>query len=229
VFGTLYSQVALKTLAAFPTADAVLSASDAAIATMIHEACRSRSAAWAQQLREAARRNPMRTADVPHQVFGLRLYTRMIAEYQAHLTVVDAEIEAVVRDIEACRLIQSIPGIGVTLAATIIAELGEITRFDHPKRLVAFAGVDPSVRESGDFKATVNRITKRGSSRLRHALFVAALRGLGKSGSKRVQAIYQAKRAVGTPHKVALVACIYKLLHWIYAVLTRRVAFVDIV
>lgn len=71
------------------------------------------------------------------------------------------------------RQIKSIPGIGEKIAATIISEIGEIDRFDHPKKLVAFAGVDPSVFESGKFTATKNRITKRGSSRLRHALYMA--------------------------------------------------------
>jgi transposase len=59
------------------------------------------------------------------------------------------------------------------IAATIISEIGEIDRFNHPKKLVAFAGIDPSVFESGTFKGTLNRITKRDSSRLRHALFMA--------------------------------------------------------
>ena len=43
-----------------------------------------------------------------------------------------------------------------------------------------------------------------------------------------MQAFYQAKRAAGKPYKVAVVACINKLLHWIYAVLTRREAFADV-
>ncbi len=188
--------------------------------------------AWAaekaQQLQAAAERNPLRTADLPHQAFSLRLSSQLIAEHQAHLATLDREIDALVQDIEACQLIQSIPGIGTTLAATIIAEIGEMGRFADPKKLVAFAGVDPRVHQSGQFTATVNRITKRGSSRLRHALFVAAMCGLRKLGSKRMQAVYQAKRAAGKPHKVALVACINKLLHWIYAIVTRRQAFVDI-
>ncbi len=232
VFGALYSQVSLKTLAAFPTAQAVLSAADATVAQTIRDACPSRSADWAAtkagRLRDAAERNPVRTADVPHQAFSLRLYIRMMGEYQAHLKALDAEIAGLAQDIEACRLIQSIPGIGSTLAATIIAEIGEITRFDNARKLVAFAGVDPRVHESGQFKATVNRITKRGAYRLRHALFLAVLCSLRAAGSKRLQAFYHTKRAAGKPHKVVVVACINKLLRWIYTVLTRREAFVDI-
>lgn len=57
-------------------------------------------------------------------------------------------------------IIQSIPGIGEKIAATIISEIGEIERFNHPKKLVAFAGIDPSVYSSGRFTASINRITK---------------------------------------------------------------------
>ena len=62
---------------------------------------------------------------------------------------------------------------GEKIAATIISEVGEINRFTSSNKLVAFAGIDPSVFESGKFRATQNRITKRGSSRLLHALYTA--------------------------------------------------------
>lgn len=76
-----------------------------------------------------------------------------------------------VKSIEESKIIQSIPGIGEKIAATIISEIGEIERFNHPKKLVAFSGLDPHIFESGTFKGTYNRITKRGSSRLRQALY----------------------------------------------------------
>ena len=77
------------------------------------------------------------------------------------------------KEIEENNIIKSIPSIGEKIVATIISEIGEIDRFNDPKKLVAFAGVDPSVFKSGEFSATKNRITKRGSSRLRHALYMA--------------------------------------------------------
>ncbi len=228
----LFSRVSLQTLRALPTAEAVLSVTVADVTDTVRQACPSRSARWAAEkadlLREAAKRNPLRTAWLPSHVFSLRLYIQMILEYQAHLAELDRQIDTLSQEIEVCQLIQSIPGIGDTIAPTIVAEIGEIARFDHPKKLVAFAGVDPRVHASGQFVASINRITKRGSSRLRRALYLAALAGLRKSGSKRLQAFYKAKRAAGKPHKVALVACINKLLHWIYAILTRREGFVDV-
>jgi transposase len=87
-----------------------------------------------------------------------------------NLSKLEDEIDALAKSIEEYKIIQSIPGIGEKIAATIISE---IDRFNHPKKLVAFAGIDLSVSESGTFKGTLNQITKRGSSRLRHALYMA--------------------------------------------------------
>jgi transposase len=93
----------------------------------------------------------------------------MLLEYQKHLSRLENKIDALAKEIEEYKIIQSIPVIGEKIAATIISEIGEIDRFNHPKKLVAFAGIDPSIYESGRFKDTENRITKRSSSRLRHA------------------------------------------------------------
>ncbi|WP_264158156.1 transposase [Psychrobacillus glaciei] len=98
---------------------------------------------------------------------------------------------------------------------------------------VAFAGIDPSVFESGTFKGTLNRITKRGSSRLRHALYMAvksAIRDSRKKKTtdeliprnKRLREFYDKKREEGKPFKVAVIACANKLLHWIYALLKNN-------
>ena len=105
VFGYLFSQVSLRTLLVYPTADTVLAASDTAITDTIRRACPSRPAAWAaakaQQLIAAAHRNPLRTADLPHQAFSLSLYIQMIAEYQAHLRALDGDPHAGHRSVSA--------------------------------------------------------------------------------------------------------------------------------
>ncbi|SFM75783.1 Transposase IS116/IS110/IS902 family protein [Psychrobacillus psychrodurans] len=72
----------------------------------------------------------------------------------------EIRIVTLANELEDYRIVQSIPGVGEKIAATIISEIGEIDRFSHPKKLVAFAGVDPSVHSSGKFTATTNLITK---------------------------------------------------------------------
>lgn len=103
----------------------------------------------------------------------MEMHIKLILEYKEHLSKLKLEIDALVKEIEEYKIIQTIPGIGEKIVATILSEIGEINRFNHPKKLVAFVGVDSSVFDSGRFTATKNRITKRGSSRLRHALFMA--------------------------------------------------------
>jgi transposase len=70
-----------------------------------------------------------------------------------------AERDDLAKEVEEYDLIKSIPGIREMIEATIISGIGEIERCSHPKKLVAFAGIDPSVFESGKFRATINRIT----------------------------------------------------------------------
>jgi hypothetical protein len=60
-------------------------------------------------------------------------------------------------------------------------------------------------------------------------LYLAVLCGLRRSGSKKLRAFYDKKRSEGKPYRVAVVACMNKLLHWIFAVLTRKEPFLDFV
>ena len=67
----------------------------------------------------------------------------------------------------------SIPGIGVVLAATIFSEIGDISCISSADELLAYAGLDPTVRQSGEFKSSQNRMSKRGSLYLRRAIWLA--------------------------------------------------------
>jgi transposase len=103
------------------------------------------------KLREAALRNPCQNNLYESLIFNLKMLINIVLQYEEHLSMLAAEIDALAKEIEEYKIIQSIPGIGEKIAATIISEIGEIERFNHPKKLVAFAGVDPSVYSSGRF------------------------------------------------------------------------------
>jgi len=158
-------------------------------------------------------------------LINLKVLISLIIQYQEHLSRLEENIDALAKEIEEYDLIQSIPGIGNKIAATILSEIGEVDRFDHPKKLVAFAGIDPSVFASGKFTATRNRITKRGSRQLRYALVMAVQCGLIRSRNMRLKDFYDRKRAEGKPHKVALIACANKLVHWLYVILKSKKTF----
>jgi transposase len=111
----------------------------------------------------------------------------------------------------------SIPGVGPVLAATILAEVGDVDRFARPSALVAYAGIDPSVFASGQFQGTRSRISKRGSPYLRRALYLAAHSGHPRD--PELGAYLAKKLGEGKPYKAAVVATARKLLGRIYVVL----------
>jgi len=102
-----------------------------------------------------------------------------------------------------------------------VAELGNASQFQDAKQLVAYAGLDPGIYSSGKFTATSNRITKRGSKRLRRALYLAVQCGIRKGANRRLKEYYDKKRKKGKPYKVVVIACANKLLHHVYAILQK--------
>ncbi|MCM3034322.1 IS110 family transposase, partial [Niallia sp. MER 6] len=222
---------------------AVLSVSEKELTDKIASLCKNRSVSWAeekaQMLIEAALRNPFQNNLYESHIFNLEILIKIVLQYQEHLSKIADEINALAKEIEEYYILQSIPGIGEKIAATIISEIGEIDRFNDAKKLVAFAGIDPSVYSSGRFTASVNRITKRGSCRLRHALYMAVQSGIRDSRKKKttdeiiprnrkLREFYDKKREEGKPFRVAVIACVNKLLHWIFALLKKRTTFQDI-
>lgn len=102
-------------------------------------------------------------------------------------------------------------------AATILAEIGDIHRFKNSSALVAFAGIDPTVRQSGEFNSIHNHMSKRGSPYLRHAIFLAAT--TCSFHNSPLNAYYKKKREQGKHHLTATGAVARKLTTVIYAVL----------
>lgn len=113
--------------------------------------------------------------------------------------------------------LHTIPGIGMIGAATILAEIGDISRFKNSSSLIAFAGIDPTVRQSGEFNSTHNHMSKRGSPYLRHAIFLAAT--TCSFHNSPLNAYYKKKRDQGKHHLTATGAVARKLTTIIYAVL----------
>ena len=118
-------------------------------------------------------------------------------------------------------VIMTIPGIGFINGGMILGEIGDIHRFSEPKKLLAFAGLDPSVHQSGNFQAQRTRMSKRGSRVLRYALINAAHNVVKNNAT--FKAYYDAKRAEGRTHYNALGHCAGKLVRVIWKMLTDEV------
>ena len=138
-----------------------------------------------------------------------------ISLLEQQIATADAELD--VRVTALATHLLSVPGVRGLLAATILAELGDVRRFDRVEQVVAFAGLDASVFDSGEFHGTRQHISKRGSPHLRRALYLAAFNAT--KTDPELAAYFKRKRAEGKPFRVALVALSRKLLTRVYVVL----------
>lgn len=129
-------------------------------------------------------------------------------------------------DKDLLRLLQSLPGVGITTANTLIAEIVDIERFKDSKSLIAYAGLDPRIRQSGLTLQKNTRLTKRGSPYLRRAIFTAT--SIGMRHDTDLGAYYEKKRNEGRSYKEAVVATSKKLVNRIYSVWKRRKPYVKV-
>ena len=104
--------------------------------------------------------------------FELKQTISIIQFIQEQLDDVEKRIKEILKEINSPIL--TIPGISFKTAGSILAEIGDISRFDSPAKLLAFAGLDPSMYQSGKFFSTHSVMVKRGSKYLRFALMTAA-------------------------------------------------------
>ena len=116
--------------------------------------------------------------------------------------------------------IMSIPGISGILGPIILGEIGNIDRFPSAKKLVAFAGLDPVISQSGRIQNSTGPISKRGSPLLRQALFLGA--NVARQNDENLRGYYEKKRSEGKHHYSALNATAAKLLRIVFWVLKNN-------
>ena len=122
------------------------------------------------------------------------------------------------------KLLTSIPGIGPTIADILIAEIGSIDRFYSGKALVAFAGIDPRVKQSGASLKRNTRITKRGSPHLRHILYFATV--VAQLHYREFRDHFLKKTGEGKTYTEATLSGARKLVYRIYAVWKRGTPYI---
>ena len=120
-------------------------------------------------------------------------------------------------------VILTVPGIGFLNGAMILGEIGDISRFSNPSKLLAYAGLDPTVNQSGKFTAKTTRMSKRGSSLLRYALINAAWNV--SLNNKTFNDYFVLKKSQGNGHYAALGHVAHKLVRVIFKMLRDNVAF----
>lgn len=134
----------------------------------------------------------------------------------------DKEIERLLKDTSG-KWLTTIPGIASNLAAQLVGEIGDPNRFEDAKKLIAYAGIDASKKESGTSINSPGHMSKRGSSQLRYALILAA--DSVRKFDPYFGEYYDAKMAEGKHHYVALSGVARKLAGCILALMKEERAY----
>ena len=146
---------------------------------------------------------------------------QQIEMYTLQLSEIETTIHEIMDRMDS--VIKTIPGIGYLNGAMIIGEIGDISRFEKPCQLLAYAGLDPSVYQSGNFNAARTRMSKRGSKLLRYALINAAWQTTLVNNT--FKDYYDLKVSQGRRHYNALGHVAHKLVRVIHKMMTNNIEF----
>jgi transposase len=224
--GDLLSARARGILAQFPTAQHLAQASPRAIRRAAEDAgTRGFSLDDATAVRAAARRSIYSGKAAPARAHVVRTLVSQLERLTSAIDDVDRAATTLLPPSEPgagpsdAELLQTIPGVGPQTAATLLGELGALTRFTDARALVAYVGFYPVIAESGE-RAATPRLSPVGSRIARHALYLAAVNAVRRSAEWRT--LYLRKTAQGKKAKQALIVVAVKLLHTVYAMLKHR-------
>lgn len=216
LFSNIYGVASKELLSKYPLPEDMLSIPAEELGNLLYECSKGRLGInKAEEIQSRAR-----------ETFGIKFAKRsfsfqikqiisQISFLEEQLKEIEIEISCLLEDI--CPIITTITGIGSVLGASIVSEIGNISRFERANQLVAYAGLDTRIKQSGDFSATNTKLSKRGSPYLRRSIWLAATVAAFKDPALSIY--YQGLRARGKAHGTAIGAVARKLTNIIFAVL----------
>ncbi|MGN0455010.1 MAG: IS110 family transposase [Ruminococcus sp.] len=219
---TLHSNAVYAMLSEFPSAKYIAEAHLTRLTNLLKEASRGHYGKdKAVQIRDAARHSigsvmPAKSLELKHTV-------KLIAELTEEINEIEAEIRNLVD--ESGTTLLTIPGLGYSTVAVILAEVGDFSNFSTPDKVLAFAGMSPSTYQSGQLTNCYAHMEKRGSKYLRHALYNAAKYVC--KWDKTFSEYLTKKRAEGKHYNVALSHAVKKLVRLIFALEKSHLPYVQ--
>lgn len=154
-------------------------------------------------------------------VSNLSQIAKLVNEYQRAIDIIKYKITFLAKNSKYFKPINSIYGIGEFTTSIIVAELGDINRFNNIKELTAYCGLDPSIKQSGKSVNVHGPISKAGNKYMRKILYIACsniirLTAISKQEND-IEIYYRKKRNEGKHHYASIIACTTKLLRKILA------------
>jgi len=159
-----------------------------------------------------------------HHQQPLERYLHLYDELRASIEPLDKEVRQRAKEDEQARLLMSLPGVGPVGALTLLAEIGDISRFKSHRQLASYAGLVPSLRSSAG-KDRLGRISKEGSAWMRWAL-VEAAQAVARSKKSRLN-MYFRKKIVKVGYRKATVATAHRLLQFVFYLLRDQKPYVE--
>jgi transposase len=222
VFDKLYTTSSMAILRKYPHPDELGRKHPETVAKQLMR-CGDHTEAWcmakAEQLIAYAKTtvSGCRASDI-----NVRIMVEELDQVEHYLGLAETTLTQMIQIAETipnCKVIRTIPGIGDNLAARLLAEIGDISRFLGSKQLIAYAGIDPIIYQSGQMDGLHLKISKKGNKRLRCLLYLAVTCNLRtKNEANTIREFYNKKTRQASPlcAKAASVACANKLLRIIY-------------
>lgn len=222
IFSDLHLKSSYALLSKYSSAKIIAKTRVDTIYKIIHSASRgSFNKQKAIDLKNAAKNSiALKNSSIELQI---KLLIKQINSLQEQIDLLDSEINNTMEQLNSP--ITSIPGIGNWLGAIIISEIGDISKFSSPSKLLAFAGLDPTVIQSGNSNATNTKISKRGSKALRYAINTAA--GIIIWRNNTFHDYYTTKMSQGKSHLNAVGHVSHKLTRIIFKLLSTNTVFSD--
>ena len=219
LFSDTFGSSSTELLLNCPTPEDMLSVSTRKLTNILNKASHGRfGKEKAEAVKEAAK-NTFGVAFAKDAFsFQIKQLMEQIVFLENQLSELEDQIAMLLH--ETNQYITTISGIGDALGAIIVSEIGDINRFERPNQLVAFAGLDVTVKQSGEFTGTKNKISKRGSPYLRRAIWLAAQRAA--FCDPVLSEYYQSLRDRGKHHLTAVGAVARKLCNIIFVILKEN-------
>ena len=226
VFKDWEGKAALITLREFPTPDKIVSMDiDGVVATWKKSISRGVGVKRAIQLVEAAKdsigiREGLRMAEKELSMLLMQydLYKKQLAE-------IEYEMEQLALQVPGVQEMLTIKGVGITTAAGFIAEVGDISRFSHPKQIQKLAGLNLVENSSGKHKGNTT-ISKRGRPRLRSLLYLVMMPLVSQNEEfKALHKHYTTRRKNPLKKMQSMILLCCKLIRIFYALIRKQVAY----
>ena len=216
LFSNVFGEGSKAFLKTCGTPEQALDLDTKSLAALLRKASRGRHGAEkADEIKSLAGRSVGMTLCKDAFAFQLKILIEQIEFTERQIGEIDKRLAAQLKKLNS--VILSIPGVGPATGAIILGEIGDINRFENPKKLVAFAGIDPTVSQSGNFCGTHNRFSKRGSPHLRRALWMSAV--VAARFDPVFKAFYEKKRSEGKAYGTPIGAVARKITYAIFAIL----------